>query len=60
MEEKELGGAGIATTERDESAELSQENGSSRGKLTDLDVAKKMINRVQMLETLNLIYHLLH
>jgi hypothetical protein len=58
MEEKELGGAGIATTERDESAELSQENGSGRGKLTDLDVAKKMINLKQSADARNIKFDL--
>lgn len=46
MEEKELAGREESATER-EVNDLPQETGSNRRKLTDLDVAKKMLNLKQ-------------
>ena len=58
MEEKELSGNAVSTTERDESTELSVEGGSGRGKMTDLDVAKKMINLKQSADARNIKFDL--
>lgn len=58
MEEKELSGQVVSTTERDESTELISEGGSGRGKMTDLDVAKKMINLKQSADARNIKFDL--
>lgn len=58
MEEKELNGQGVTTTERDESVESTHETTSSKGKMTDLDVAKKMINLKQSADARNIKFDL--
>lgn len=58
MEEKELNGQEVTTTERDESVESTHETTSSKGKMTDLDVAKKMINLKQSADARNIKFDL--
>ena len=58
MEEKELNGQGVTTTEREESVESTHETTSSKGKMTDLDVAKKMINLKQSADARNIKFDL--
>jgi hypothetical protein len=58
MEEKELVGQTVTTTEKDESTDLVQESGPTRGKMTDLDVAKKMINLKQSADARNIKFDL--
>ena len=58
MEEKELSGQTVSTTEKDESVEIAHDGGSGRGKMTDLDVAKKMINLKQSADARNIKFDL--
>jgi len=58
MEEKELSGKVVTTTETDESVESTHETTSSKGKMTDLDVAKKMINLKQSADARNIKFDL--
>jgi hypothetical protein len=58
MEERELSGQAVTTTEKEESVELANEGSSGRGKMTDLDVAKKMINLKQSADARNIKFDL--
>ena len=58
MEEKELNGQVVTSTEREEGVESTHEITSSKGKMTDLDVAKKMINLKQSADARNIKFDL--